>query len=67
MKEEKEYYTYIMMNKWNTVSYIGMTGELSGRIWQHNQKQNKGLTEKYNINKLVYYETFDNPFDAIEG
>lgn len=55
-----------MMNKWNTVSYTGMTGELPGRIWQHKQKINKGFTEKYNINKLVYYETFDNPSDAIE-
>ena len=63
--QEKEYYAYIMMNKWNTVSYIGITGELSGRVWQHKQKVNEGFTKKYNINKLVYYETFDNPGDAI--
>ena len=54
-----------MMNIWNTVSYIGITGELSNRIWQHKQKVNEGFTKKYNINKLVYYETFDNPDDAI--
>lgn len=65
MEEEKEYYTYIMMNKWDTVSYIGITGNLLGRILSHKQKINKGFTEKYNINKLVYYETFDNPGDAI--
>jgi len=54
-----------MMNKWNTVSYIGITGKFSIRVWQHKQKVNEGFTKKYNINKLVYYETFDNPSDAI--
>jgi len=54
-----------MMNKWDTVSYIGVIGNLSGRVFCHKQKMNKGFTEKYNINKLVYYETFDNPGDAI--
>ncbi len=63
--QEREYFIYIMMNKWNTVSYIGMTGELVGRNWQHKQKVNEGFTKKYNINKLVYYEIFDNPSDAI--
>jgi len=63
--QEKEYYVYILMNKWNTVSYIGITGSLLGRTWQHKQKVVKGFTEKYNINKLVYYEIFDNPEEAI--
>ena len=63
--QKREYYTYIMMNKWNTVSYVGMTGELLGRVWQYQQKVNEGFTKKYNINKLVYYETFDNPNNAI--
>ena len=62
----KSYYTYIMMNKWNTVSYTGMTSDLSERSWQHKEKIVKGFTQKYNINKLVYYETFDSPTDAIE-
>lgn len=54
-----------MMNKYNTVSYIGMTGDLENRVWEHKQKINQGFTEKYNINKLVYYEVYDNPSDAI--
>lgn len=63
--QEKEYYTYIMMNRWNTVSYVGISGDLSFRVWQHKEKVNEGFTKKYNINKLVYYETYDNPDDAI--
>jgi len=63
--QEREYYTYIMMNRYNTVSYIGITNNIAHRIWQHKEKVNKGFTKKYNINKLVYYETFDNPDEAI--
>ncbi len=54
-----------MMNRYNTVSYIGITNNIAHRIWQHKEKVNKGFTKKYNINKLVYYETFDNPDEAI--
>ncbi len=53
------------MNRWNTVSYVGISGDLSFRVWQHKEKVNEGFTKKYNINKLVYYETYDNPDDAI--
>lgn len=53
------------MNKWNTTSYIGVTNDLAERVWQHKQKMVKGFTAKYNLNKLVYYETFQNAYDAI--
>ncbi|MBI5071758.1 GIY-YIG nuclease family protein [Candidatus Falkowbacteria bacterium] len=63
--EEKYYYIYILMNKWNTTSYIGVTNSLSERVWQHKEKIVKGFTEKYNLNKLVYYEIFENVVEAI--
>jgi len=53
-----------MMNKWNITTYIGVTGNLVERVWQHKQKLVKGFTEKYNLTKLVYYETFDEPIAA---
>ncbi|MBU1921704.1 GIY-YIG nuclease family protein [Patescibacteria group bacterium] len=37
----------------------------SGQAYQHKNKVEKGFTKKYNINKLVYYEVFDNPDEAI--
>ncbi|RJR32153.1 GIY-YIG nuclease family protein [Candidatus Parcubacteria bacterium] len=61
----KTYYVYIMMNKWNTTSYIGVTSKLDERISQHKNKVVEGFTKKYNINKLVYYEPYDNVSDAI--
>ncbi|MBI5409042.1 MAG: GIY-YIG nuclease family protein [Nitrospirae bacterium] len=50
-----QYYVYIMTNKSKTL-YIGVTSNLSKRIYEHKQKLVPGFTSKYNINKLVYYE-----------
>jgi len=54
-----------MTNKNNTVIYTGVTNNLKKRVSQHKDKIIKGFTEKYNIVKLVYYEIFNNPYDAI--
>ncbi|MDD5687147.1 MAG: GIY-YIG nuclease family protein [Elusimicrobia bacterium] len=62
----KKYYSiYILTNKNNTVLYTGITSNLKKRVYEHKNKIVKGFTEKYNINKLVYYEVFENPVDAI--
>ncbi|MFQ5675678.1 MAG: GIY-YIG nuclease family protein [bacterium] len=63
--ELKEYYVYIMTNKHNTVLYTGVTNDLYHRIEEHKNKVHKGFTAKYNISKLVYYESYDDPYDAI--
>jgi putative endonuclease len=54
-----------MMNKWNTTSYIGVTSKLLERVWQHKQKLIKGFTERYNLNKLVYYEVCETAHGAV--
>ena len=59
------YYVYILSNKWNTVLYVGVTNELVKRVWQHKQKLVKGFTEKYNLDKLVYYESGGDVNEAI--
>lgn len=53
------YFVYIATNKINTVLYIGVTNNLIRRIFEHKQKMIAGFTSKYNINKLVYYEIFE--------
>jgi putative endonuclease len=55
-----------MTNKTNTVLYTGITNDLKRRIYEHKNKLLSGFTKKYNINKLVYYEIFDNPYYAIQ-
>ncbi len=62
---EKQYYIYIMANRINTVLYTGVTNDLQRRVYEHKNKLTKGFTEKYNITKLVYYEVFSNPEEAI--
>ena len=58
---------YIMTNKSNTVLYTGVTSDLVRRIYQHKEKMDiKCFTYKYNINKLVYYESFDSIEDKID-
>ena len=53
---DKQYYVYIMTNKGNRVLYTGVTSDLRRRVYEHKEKLTKGFTERYNVNKLVYYE-----------
>ena len=55
----KEYYVYILSNKCNGTLYVGVTPNIIRRIWQHKQKFTKGFTTKYDIDKLVYFEQFN--------
>lgn len=61
---DKNYFVYILRNHSGSL-YIGIANNLVRRIWEHKEKLVKGFTEKYNINKLVYYEEYKNPTDAI--
>jgi putative endonuclease len=47
------------------VLYIGMTNNLTRRIWEHRQKLVPGFTEKYNVDRLVYYEPTSDVLSAI--
>jgi len=60
----RTYYIYILTNKSGTL-YTGVTGNLKRRVWQHKTKEVKGFTRKYNIDKLIYYETFGDVWSAI--
>lgn len=65
-KREKYYYVYINTNKTHNVLYTGVTNNLLNRDNQHRKKFNqKSFTAKYNVNKVVYYETFTDIRDAI--
>jgi putative endonuclease len=47
---------YIMTNKMHTVLYVGVSSDLTGRVWQHKNKfYPNSFTAKYNCDKLVYY------------
>jgi putative endonuclease len=61
----KQYYIYIMTNKYNTVLYTGVTNNLKRRVYEHKEKLGGGFTSKYNVNKLVYYEVTEDMNTAI--
>ena len=54
-----------MTNKWNRVLYTGVTSDLKRRVYEHKNKLVPGFTEKYQANKLVYYEASENIEGAI--
>jgi len=58
-------YVYILFNKKNGVLYTGVTSNLLKRVYQHKVKAVKGFSEKYNIDKLGYYEVFSDIVSAI--
>jgi len=62
---EKQYYVYIMTNKRNTVLYTGVTSNLIKRVYEHKAKFVSGFTKKYNVDKLVFYEVFNDVYNAI--
>ena len=61
----RQSYVYLLTNKYNTVLYTGVTSDLKKRVWQHKEKLVKGFTQKYHVDKLVYYEVFADIRDAI--
>jgi putative endonuclease len=62
----KNYYVYILASQRNGTLYVGVTSNLAERVLSHKNKLFKGFTEKYNIDKLVYYETYDDIGFAIQ-
>jgi putative endonuclease len=66
MKSNATYYTYILSNYSANVLYIGMTNNLTRRFLEHKFKfYPKSFSARYTIDRLVHYECFPSPQDAI--
>ena len=59
-------FVYIMTNRPNGTLYIGVTSNLIKRDYQHKEGLCEGFTKRYNLNKLVYYEIFEDIVEAIK-
>ncbi|RUA11733.1 MAG: hypothetical protein DSY82_03060, partial [Flavobacteriia bacterium] len=59
-----EAYIYILSNKNRTVLYIGYTTNLERRITEHKNKRGAYFTKRYNVEDLIYFESFDSKYEA---
>ena len=55
--KERQYCVYVMTNAHNTVLYTGVTNNLQRRVLEHRAGEGGAFTKKYNVHKLVYFET----------
>jgi len=62
---DRLYFVYILTNWDDSVMYVGMTNDLQRRLYEHKNKLVKGFTCKYNISKLVYFESTEDALAAI--
>lgn len=58
-------YVYFLTNFQRTTLYIGVTNDLSRRVWNHKEGKGSEFTSKYSLTILVYAEEFDSISDAI--
>ena len=54
------------VNRKDGVLYVGVTNDLIRRVYEHRTKPVSGFTKRYNLDKLVYFETHDRPREAIQ-
>jgi putative endonuclease len=62
---DHKYFVYLLTNWNNKVMYVGMTNDLVRRVYEHKTKAVDGFTEKYNVNRLVYFEETSDVYAAI--
>ncbi|XYK79138.1 MAG: GIY-YIG nuclease family protein [Labrenzia sp.] len=59
------FYVYLLASRKNGTFYIWVTNNLACRIHEHREKQAEGFTRRYDLTRLVHYEVFETPEDAI--
>ena len=68
MAKAFHYYVYILTNKNKTVLYTGVTGNITGRLWEHEEGSRlneTSFTARYNCIHLVYFELYSDINTAI--
>jgi putative endonuclease len=58
-------HVYMLASRRHGTIYLGVTNNLSRRVWEHKTKVFKGFTERYGVDRLVWYEDYDDPSEAI--
>jgi putative endonuclease len=61
-----QYYVYILASRKHGTSCTGVTNDILRRVHEHKLKLVRGFSARYGVDKLVYFEIFDDPASAIE-
>jgi putative endonuclease len=64
-RRDQSFFVYIMTSRSGTL-YVGMTNSADRRAHEHKEGAVEGFTKRYKINRLLYYEVFDDRVSAIE-
>ena len=62
---EALYYVYVLASRKHGTLYIGVTGNIARRLWEHREGLVEGFTSRYGVTRLVYYEAFGDVNAAI--
>jgi putative endonuclease len=65
MQKERQPCVYILASQPRGTLYIGVTSDLTARLWQHRKDIAKGFTKRYRVHTLVRFEQFDDMPTAI--
>ena len=60
------YYVYLLASRRNGTLYLGVTRDLVRRVYEHKQKAVPSFTARYEVDRLVWFECYDDPMNAIE-
>jgi len=63
---EGRFFVYILASRKYGALYVGVTGNLPGRVYLHREEIFRGHTARYHIHRLVYFEQHDDPSEAIQ-
>ena len=61
----RTYYVYMLASQRNGTLYVGVTSDLSRRVWEHKEGLTPGFTSEYGVVRLVWYEAYGDISDAI--
>jgi putative endonuclease len=59
------YYVYLLASERNGTLYLGVTNDIVRRVYQHKSKAVAGFTKRYAVDRLVWFEIYDDPTTAI--
>jgi putative endonuclease len=59
------YYVYLLASERNGTLYVGVTNDLVRRVYEHKNKIGRGFTSRYDVVRLVWFEPYDDPSNAI--